>query len=67
MAPLWSAQKWKDVLAKGGGQKKRIQYCLKPDEPERFLYLRAIQRHSGRAHSGIAPVDPVLQDNVFDG
>ena len=35
MAPHWPAQKWTDVLAKGGGQKKRFQYCLKPDEPEK--------------------------------
>ena len=50
MAPHWSAQKWIDVLAKGGGQKKRFQYCLKPNCPGRHLYLRAIQGHSGRAH-----------------
>ena len=65
MAPHWSAQKWIDVLAKGGGQKKRFQYCLKPNKPERLLFLRAIQGHSGRAHSGYAPIDPVLQDNVL--
>ena len=65
MAPHWSAQKWIDVLAKGGGQKKRFQYCLKPDDPGRLLYLRAIQGHSGRARSGNAPIDPVLEDNVL--
>ena len=65
MAPHWSAQKWIDVLALGGGQKKRLQYCLKPDDPGTLLYLRAIQGHSGRAHSGNALVDPVLQDNVL--
>ena len=65
MAPHWSAQKWIDVLAKGGGQKKRFQYCLKPTCPGRLLCLRAIQGHSGRAHSGNAPIDPVLQDNVL--
>ena len=26
----WSAQGWIHVLAKGDGQKKRFQYCLKP-------------------------------------
>ena len=57
MAPHWSAQKWMVVLAKGGGQKKRFQYCLKPNEPERLLCLRASQGHSGSAHSGNAPVD----------
>ena len=60
-----AAQKWTDVLATGGGQKKRFQHCLKPDEPERLLYLRSIQGHSGRAHSGNALVDLVLQDNVL--
>ena len=65
MAPCWSAEKWIDVLAKGGGQKKRFQCCLKPDEPEGLQYLRAIQGHSGRAHSGNAPIDPVLQDKVL--
>ena len=62
MAPHWSAKKWIVVLAKGGGQKKRFHFCLEPDEPDRLLYLRAIQGHSGRAHSGNARVDPVLQD-----
>ena len=64
-ASEWKVQKWIDVLAKGGGQKKRFQYCLKPDEPERLVYFRAIQGHSGRAHSGNAQIDPVLQDNVL--
>ena len=65
MAPHWSADKWVDVLAKGGGQKKRFQYCLKPDDPRRLLYLRAIQGHSGRAHCGNAPIDRAWQDNVL--
>ena len=29
-------------MTKGGGQKKRFQYCLKPDEPEGLLYLRVL-------------------------
>ena len=29
------------------------------------MYLRAIQSHSRRAHSGNAPIDPVLQDDVL--
>ena len=65
MAPYWSAEKWIDVLSKGGGQKKRFQYCLKPEHPEKLLHLRAIHGHSGRAHSGNAPINPVLQDNVL--
>ena len=43
-------------------RKKWFQYCLKPHEPERLLYPRVIQSHSGRVHSGTAPMDPVLQD-----
>ena len=33
---------------------------MDPSSPETFLYLRAIQDHSGGAH-----VDPTLQDNVL--
>ena len=29
--------RWHRILAKGGDQKNRFQYCLKPDEPERLL------------------------------
>ena len=65
MAPHWSAEKWIDNLPKGGGQKKRFQNCLKPDHPEKLLYLRAIQGHSGKAYSGNARINPVLQDNVL--
>ena len=65
MAPHWSAEKLIDVLSKGGGQKKRFQYCLKPNCPGRLLYFRAIQGHSGKVHSGNARINPVLQDNVL--
>ena len=65
MAPYWSADKWTDVLSKGRGQKKRFQYCLKPNCPETLQYLRAIQGHSGKAHSGNARINPTLQDNVM--
>ena len=51
--------KWISVLAKGGGQKKRFQYCLNPNHPYQFLYLRAIQGHSG------SKINPALQDNVL--
>ena len=47
-------------MAEGGGAKKRLQYCLNPDSPNQFLYLRAIQGHSGKN-----AIDPVLQDNVL--
>ena len=46
-------------LAKGGGPKKRFQYCLNPNSSEHFLYFRAIQGHSGGNL-----VDLELQDNV---
>ena len=65
MAPSWSADKWTDVLSKGGGQKKRFQYCLTPNCPEKLLYIRAIQGHSGKAYSGKARINPALQDNVL--
>ena len=53
----WSDEKWKSTVAKGGGNKKRFQYCTDPSRT--ILYLRALQGHSGRNL-----VDPTLQDNV---
>ena len=32
---------------------------------KKLLYLRAIQGHSGKVHSGNAGVNPTLQDNVL--
>ena len=57
--PCWSIDKWISVLAEGGGQKKRFQYCLNPNYPQKFLYLRAIQGHSG------STINLALQDNVL--
>ena len=42
-----SDEKWKSTMAKGGGNKKRFQYCTDPSGQE-ILYLRALQGHSGR-------------------
>ena len=42
----WS-EKSKNTMAKGGGNKKRFQYCTDPSGQE-ILYLRALQGHSGR-------------------
>ena len=42
----WSDVKWKKSMAKGGGNKKRYQYCT--DSSGTMLYLRALQGHSGR-------------------
>ena len=47
------------ILTKGGGQKKRFQYCLNPNYPHQFLYFRAIQGYSGSL------INPALQDNVL--
>ena len=58
-AEHWSIEKWTSVLVKSGGQKKRFQYCLNPNYPHQFLYLRAIERHSG------STINPALQDNVL--
>ena len=51
----WSDEKWKSRMAKGRGSKKRFQYCTDPSGKE-YLYLRALQGHSGRN-----PTDPTLQ------
>ena len=59
-ASQWSLNDWISVLAKGGGAKKRFQYCLNPNSSNHLLYLRAIQ-----GHSGDNAVDPELQDNVL--
>ena len=55
----WSDVKWKSTMAKGGGIKKKIQYCTDPSGQE-ILFLRALQGHSGRNL-----IDPSLQDNVL--
>ena len=48
---------WKSTLAKGGGAKKRFQYCLNSNSSSQFLYRRG--------HSGDDAIDPELQDNVL--
>ena len=54
----WSDEKWKSIMARGGGRnKKRYQYCT--NSSGTILYLRALQGHSGRNL-----IDPSLQDNV---
>ena len=55
----WSDEKWKSIMAKGGGNKNKFQYCTDPSGQE-ILYLRALQGHSGRNL-----IDPSLQDNVL--
>ena len=51
---LWSDEKWKSTVAKGGGHKKNIQYCT-DSSGQQILYLR----------SGRSLIDPSLQDNVL--
>ena len=53
--PHWSDDRWS--MARGGGNKKRYQYCT--DSSRIILYLRALQGHSGRSL-----IDPSLHDNV---
>ena len=55
----WSDEMWKSTMPRGGGNKKRFQYCTDPSGQE-ILYLRALQGHSGRNF-----IDLELQDNVF--
>ena len=54
----WSDEKWKKSMARGGGNKRRYQYCT--DSSGAILYFRALQGHSGRSL-----IDPTLQDNVI--
>ena len=55
----WSDDRWKTCLAAGGGgAKRRYQYCT--NISGKIVYLRALQRHSGRNL-----IDPSLQDNVI--
>ena len=39
---------------------EKIQYCVNPNSSNQFLYLQAIQ-----GHSGDSAVDPALQDNAL--
>ena len=39
----WPINDWIPILAKGGGPKKRFQYCLNPNSSRHFLNFRAIQ------------------------
>ena len=59
-SPHWSLRTWPRYLQRGGGPKKRFQYCLDPYSVDTFFYLRTSQGHSGGN-----PNDPELQDNVM--
>ena len=56
----WSDEKWKSSMARGGGNKKRFQYCL--DSSREIICLRAHPGHSGRNL-----FDPSLQVIIPDG
>ena len=45
--------------------KEKVSILFEPDHPQKLLYLRAIQVHSGKPYSGNARVNRVLQDNVL--
>ena len=51
----WSDEKWKSIMARGGGNQEKIS-----DSSGEILYLRALQSHSRRNL-----IDPSLQDNVL--
>ena len=55
----WSDEMWKSRMAGSGGNKKRCQYCTDSSGQE-FLYLRALQGHSGRNL-----IDPSSQDKML--
>ena len=59
-ASQWPLEDWMSTVVKGGGAKKRFQYCVNPESSNQFLYLRAIQ-----GHSGDNAVDHALHDNVL--
>ena len=59
-SPHWSIRTWLSYLQRGGGPKKRFQYCLDPHSAETILYLRAFRRQSGGDQ-----LDPALQDIVL--
>ena len=65
-ASQWSLNDWISILAKGGGAKKRFQYCLNPNSSRHISYFRAVQGHS----EGIAILrkssNILTQSDVFD-
>ena len=56
----WSIFDWIPILTKGGGPKKRFQFCLNPNSSKRLLYSTSIQGHSAGNL-----VDLELQDVVL--
>ena len=59
-ASQWLLDDWISTLANGGGANKIFQYYVNPNSSNQFLYLRAIQ-----GHSGDNTVERTLQDNVL--
>ena len=56
----WTVDAWTTFLAKGGGPKKRFEYCLNPV----LLNIFCISEQS-RDIQEVKIVDPTLQDNVL--
>ena len=59
LAPHWTLENGYQFCQKGGGQKKRFQYCLNPNYSQKLLFFGGIQGHSG------STINPALQDNVL--
>ena len=38
----WTVNTWLNPLTKGGGKKKRFEYCLNPPSSNKILCIRAI-------------------------
>ena len=60
-SPYWSIRTRLNYLQKGGGAKKRFQYCVDPYSAETILYFRAIQGPLWRKNTLILH----LQDNML--
>ena len=56
----WLLEDWISALAEGRGAKKIFQCCASQNCSNQFLYLRAVQ-----GHSGDNAIDSALQDNVL--
>ena len=59
-SPYWTIRTWLNYLQRGGGAKKRYQYCVDPCSADTIFYLRAIQGHSGGKQ-----IDPTLHENMW--
>ena len=56
----WSFRRWLNYLQKGGGPKKRFQYCVDPYAADTILHLRAVRGHSGGKH-----INPDFAEHIY--